>query len=90
MNRISACARPARQNSGQYGSCIIHQCAPGARPGWVGLSERDAGQAGHGVDVFVATAGQIDQNHLILAQGGRQLGGVGQRVAGFQRGMIPS
>jgi hypothetical protein len=44
------------------------------------------GQIGHGANVFVATARQVDQNGLVRAHGFGQLHGVGHGVAGLQRG----
>ena len=35
--------------------------------------------------VLVTPAGEVDQQNLVLAQRRRQLRGIGQRVAGFQR-----
>jgi len=58
---------------------------PGSPP-----SELHPQVVGDGEDVLIAAAAEVHDDDLVLAQGGGELGDVGQSVGRFEGGMMPS
>src|SRR5688572_11461231 len=79
--RGAATTRSAeRGGSSCLGAPLESQAAHG-RP----IVEVDAREVGHRADVLVAAAGEVHQDGLVLLHGLRQLHGIGDRMARFER-----